>query len=84
MQFYFIITLIIFNLFDHNVIFEIRLEDALDYGLLCPFHYYGITDLKGINDETYDKQDFNKLFSNERVEFYDLCRQSQMQGRHDM
>ena len=60
---------LIFNLFDHNVIFEIRLEDALDYGLLCPFHYYGITDLKGINDETYDKQDFNKLFSNERVEY---------------
>ena len=59
----------IYEMFDHNVIFEIRLNDALDDDLLCPFHYYGITDLKGINDETYKLKDFKLLFSKERVDY---------------
>jgi superfamily II DNA or RNA helicase/HKD family nuclease len=59
----------VFDLFDNNIIFEIRLEDALDQDLLCPFHYYGITDMKGINDETYEKKDFAKLFSDQRIDY---------------
>ena len=35
----------IFALFDHNIAYEIRLQQALEQNLLCPFHYYGITDL---------------------------------------
>ena len=36
----------IFSLFDHNIGYEIRLNRALDEGLLCPtFHYYGVTDI---------------------------------------
>lgn len=32
----------IFNLFDHNIAYEIRLQHALKEDLLCPFHYFGI------------------------------------------
>ena len=28
----------IYEIFNHNVIYEIRLKDALEYDLLCPFH----------------------------------------------
>ncbi len=29
---------------DHNVVYEIRLRDALEAKLLAPFHYFGVTD----------------------------------------
>ena len=59
---------LIYGLFDHNVIFEIRLSDALDYDLLCPFHYYGVSDLRGIDDESYELRDFNRLYGDERLD----------------
>ena len=34
----------IFNLFDQNVPFELRLRDAINNDLVVPFHYYGIRD----------------------------------------
>ena len=34
----------IYNLFDHNIAYEIRLQQALEENLLCSFHYFGITD----------------------------------------
>ena len=40
----------IFNLFDHNIAYEIRLQQALKEDMLCPFHYFGITDIE-INGE---------------------------------
>lgn len=43
----------IYNLFDHNIAYEIRLQQALEENLLCPFHYFGITDLE-INGEVFD------------------------------
>ncbi len=39
----------VFSLFDNNVAVEIRLRDALYYDLVCPFHYFGITDADGID-----------------------------------
>ena len=39
----------IFDLFDNNVPMEIRLRDALEYDLLVPFHYFGITDESGVD-----------------------------------
>ncbi|MDC7245210.1 MAG: DEAD/DEAH box helicase [Sphaerochaetaceae bacterium] len=44
----------IFRLFDHNIAYEIRLNQALEADLLCPFHYYGISDL-AIDDKHYEK-----------------------------
>lgn len=35
----------VFGLFDHNIAGEVRLGDALAHDLLCPFHYFGITDV---------------------------------------
>lgn len=34
----------VFDLFDNNLAIDLRLRDALQEGLLVPFHYYGITD----------------------------------------
>lgn len=34
----------LYELFDHNIIYEIRLQQALEEDLLCPFHYFGISD----------------------------------------
>lgn len=57
----------IFSLFDHNIAYEIRLNKAMEEGMLSEFHYYGITDLK-VNDETIENtRDFKFLTSNERV-----------------
>jgi superfamily II DNA or RNA helicase len=57
----------IFQYFDHNVAYEIRLQRALEEGMLCPFHYYGVTDLT-IDKEAVDSPDaFNRLTAPERV-----------------
>ena len=36
----------VFEAFDHNIAYEIRLQQAMEENLLCPFHYFGITDLR--------------------------------------
>ncbi|WP_432222137.1 DUF3427 domain-containing protein [Flavobacterium sp. TMP13] len=58
----------IFQLFDHNIAYEIRLNRAMEEGMLSPFHYYGVTDLLIDNDAVHNKTDFNLLVSNERVD----------------
>ena len=35
----------IYEIFDHNIAYEIRLQQAMEEDFLCPFHYFGITDL---------------------------------------
>lgn len=35
----------IYGIFDYNIAYEIRLQQAMEEDLLCPFHYFGITDL---------------------------------------
>ena len=60
----------IFNLFNHNIAYEIRLQQALKENLLCPFDYYGISDLQ-IDGKTFSDEDFsnfNKITSDQRVE----------------
>ncbi|MBB5226837.1 DUF3427 domain-containing protein [Treponema ruminis] len=39
----------IYALFDNNIAVEIRLRQALEYNLICPFHYFGLTDAEGID-----------------------------------
>lgn len=60
----------IFELFDNNLVHEVTLQDALDEELVCPFHYYGITDLeidgKSIGDNF---NEFNDLTSQKRVDY---------------
>ena len=54
----------VYKEFDHNIACEIRLQQALEENYLCPFHYFGITDIEfegeSINEET-KLRDFNKL-----------------------
>ena len=57
----------IFSLFNHNIACEIRLPRAMEEGLVCPFHYFGITDISVDGEEIEEKSDFNKLISAERV-----------------
>lgn len=62
----------IYKLFDHNIAYEIRLQQALEEDLLCPFHYFGITDLEidgEVFEDTRGLKNFTKLLSDERVEY---------------
>ena len=59
----------IYELFDYNVPLDIRLQDALEQDLLCPFHYFGITDLEVNGEILDDESDFNHLVSNDRVNY---------------
>lgn len=51
----------IYKLFDHNIASEIRLQDALKDDLLCPFHYFGISDLTIEGREIDEKQNSDIL-----------------------
>lgn len=57
----------IYEAFDYNIAYEIRLHQALEENMLSPFHYYGISDLTVNNEIVNEKSDFNKLTSAERI-----------------
>ncbi len=61
----------IYEIFNHNIVYEIRLQQAMQEDLLCPFHYFGITDLSLIGDlktgKKLSERDFNLLTSDERI-----------------
>ena len=57
----------IYRLFDHNIAYEIRLNQALEADLLCPFHYYGISDLAVDEQQYEDLASFSRLDSEEQV-----------------
>ena len=69
----------IYEMFDHNIAYEIRLQQALDYNLLCPFHYFGIRDIVFDDSEDADEMIklaergdltvFRRLTSDERVNY---------------
>ena len=56
----------VYEIFNYQIAYEIRLQQAMEENLLCPFHYFGITDLSIIDDEASGR-DFSMLTSNERV-----------------
>ncbi len=69
----------VYELFDHNIVYEIRLQQALENDLLCPFHYFGIKDIAFDDDvsgddmikkiEQGDLSAFNLLTRDERVKY---------------
>lgn len=71
----------IYKLFDHNIVYEIRLQQALEENLLCPFHYFGITDLE-IDGEVFDDnsgvRNFVNLVCDARVEY--IIKQAEYYG----
>lgn len=70
----------VFRMFDFNVAYEIRLGKALEMGILCPFHYYGVSEITIDGKLIDDKSNFNALTCDERVkniiekaEYYHSC-----------
>lgn len=60
----------IFELFDYNVPYEIRLQDALRSKMLAPFHYYGIADFEdSLGHVPHDESTLNELVSDERIDY---------------
>lgn len=64
----------IYGLFNHNIAYEIRLQQAMEEKLLCPFHYFGITDLEVDghvidDDDLKNVQNFAKLVCDDRVQY---------------
>ena len=57
----------IYELFHHNIAYEIRLHDALREELLCPFHYFGISDIEVDGELITEKTAVKKLTVDERV-----------------
>ncbi len=58
----------IFELFDHNIAYEIRLQQAMEEDLIVPFHYFGVTDISVDGEILDENTDFNKLTEDERVD----------------
>lgn len=66
-------SLSVFELFDNNVALEVRLHEALDEDLVIPFHYFGVTDIEGVDLEDVNLDDKSqlaqRLMINRRVDF---------------
>ena len=57
----------IFRLYDYNIAFEIRLKEAMEHNMICPFHYHGIQDITVDGKSLEKDENFNNLVSDERV-----------------
>ncbi|MCR4696668.1 MAG: DEAD/DEAH box helicase [Lachnospiraceae bacterium] len=60
----------VYELFNYNIAYEIRLQQAMEEDLLCPFHYFGISDLSVIDENITRRlspEGFALLTSDERV-----------------
>lgn len=62
----------IYEIFNHQIAYEIRLQQAMEENMLCTFHYFGISDISLIDDnhiraKNISERDFNQLTSDERV-----------------
>ena len=62
----------IYQIFNYQIAYEIRLQQAMEENMLCPFHYFGITDVsllgdKEIKSKKLTEASFNQLVGDERV-----------------
>ncbi|WP_418585201.1 DEAD/DEAH box helicase [Intestinibacter sp.] len=66
-------SLSVFDLFDNNVALEVRLYEALEDDLVIRFHYFGITDIDGVDLQGVNLDDISEVASrlmiNRRVDF---------------
>lgn len=58
----------ILDYFDHRIAAEIRLPEAIDRKLLCPFQYFGVTDTVDLTDlhwvrGGYDRRELTNIYS---------------------
>ena len=57
----------IFQQFGHNIAYEIRLQRALAENMLCPFHYFGVTDLTVNQEPMPETAAFAQLVAEDRI-----------------
>lgn len=57
----------IFELFDYNIAYEIRLQEALEEDMLAAFHYFGVTDYVQGGELVDDLTQLDKLVTHERL-----------------
>lgn len=62
----------IYEIFNYQIACEIRLQQAMEENMLCPFHYFGISDIflmdeQQIKARNMSERDFNLLTGEERV-----------------
>lgn len=62
----------IYEIFNYQIAHEIRLQQAMEDNLLCPFHYFGISEVVSLDDKTLQAtkltdEEFNQLTNDERV-----------------
>lgn len=62
----------IYEIFNYQIAYEIRLQQAMEENMLCPFHYFGISDISIVDDKQLKskkltERDFNQLTGHERV-----------------
>ncbi|MCL1948895.1 MAG: DUF3427 domain-containing protein [Turicibacter sp.] len=70
----------LYELFNYQIAYEIRLQEAVDDDMLCPFHYFGVTDFSVDGELIEDGTSFSQLISDDRVEhiiekvnYYGFC-----------
>ncbi len=62
----------IYDIFNHQIALEIRLQQAMENNLLCPFHYFGITEISAVDEKESSRKKltpeyFRMLTGEERV-----------------
>lgn len=62
----------IYEIFNYQIAYEIRLQQAMEEDILCPFHYFGISDVSLVDEKQLKSRkmadrDFNLLTGDERV-----------------
>ena len=62
----------IYEIYHYQIACDIRLQQAMEEDMLCPFHYFGISDISMLNDKEIkakkiSERYFNHLTSDERV-----------------
>ncbi|WP_124065345.1 DEAD/DEAH box helicase [Clostridium sp. E02] len=62
----------IYEIFNYQIAYEIRLQQAMEENMLCPFHYFGISDIAMIDEKqmkakNISEKDFNQLIGAERI-----------------
>lgn len=58
----------IYELFDYNVAYEIRLQAALEEEMLCPFLYFGVSEIEFEGELLDEKMTFSSLTSEARID----------------
>ena len=57
----------IYQIFNYQIAYEIRLQQAMEENMLCPFHYFGITDVSLLGDKEIKSKKLTEASFNQLV-----------------